>query len=258
MSARRRPVAGVAVALAAAVVLVLAACAGPPGGGGSPPLRVLAAASLHGPLDELVALHARETGGPPAQVTYDGSAALLSQLREGAVADVVALADAASTAQARDAGLLDGQPVGLATNTLRIAVPPGNPQAVRGLDDLARPGLTVVLCAPPVPCGAATRTVLDTAGVEVEGASEEQSVSAVLAKVVSGEADAGVVYVTDVLGADGAVDGVDVAGAEGARTAASAAVVAGAPRAEEARALLALLTSARGRAVFARYGFDAP
>ncbi|GEA88706.1 molybdate ABC transporter substrate-binding protein [Cellulomonas cellasea] len=243
--------------LAAGAGLVLAACS-PPTTGAADPVRVLAAASLHAPLDELLAAHAESTGGPAPLVTYDGSAALLTQLREGAVADVVVLADAASTSQAQDAGLLAGRAVEVAANTLRIAVAPGNPLAVTGLADLARPDVTVVLCAPPVPCGAATRTLLADTGVEVPRASEEQAVTAVLAKVVSGEADAGVVYVTDVLGAGGAVEGVAIPGADRARTTVSAAVVAGAPHPDEAGDLVALLGSAGARVVFARHGFEAP
>lgn len=219
---------------------------------------MLAAASLHGPLDELVALHAERTGGPAPQVTYDGSAALLTQLREGAVADVVVLADAASTARAARDGLLADAGVEVAANTLQLAVAPGNPLAVTGLADLARPDVAVVLCAAPVPCGAATRVLLADAGVEVPRASEEQAVTAVLAKVASGEADAGVVYVTDVLAARGAVEGVDIPGAARARTTASAAVLAGAPHPDEAADLVALLASADARAVLARHGFEAP
>lgn len=247
---------GVLAALAAGAALALAACGSP--AGADDPVRVLAAASLHGPLDELVALHAGRTGGPVPQVTYDGSAALLTQLREGAVADVVVLADAASTARAVDDGLLAGRGVEVAANTLRIAVAPGNPLGVTGLADLARPDVAVVLCAAPVPCGAATRTLLADAGVAVPRASEEQAVTAVLAKVASGEADAGVVYVTDVLGAAGAVDGVEIPRAARARTTASAAVVAGAPHPDEAGDLVALLGSAAARDVFARHGFEAP
>lgn len=245
-----------AVAVLAVVALLLAACA--PSATREDPVRVLAAASLHGPLDELLALHAERTGGPVPQVTYDGSAALLTQLREGAVADVVVLADAASTSRAREDGLLAGRGVEVAANTLRIAVAPGNPLGVEGLADLARPDVSVVLCAAPVPCGAATRTLLADAGVEVPRASEEQAVTAVLAKVVSGEADAGVVYVTDVLGAGGAVDGVEVPGAARARTTVSAAVTDGAPHPAEAGDLVALLGSPDARAVLARHGFEAP
>ncbi|WP_258727049.1 molybdate ABC transporter substrate-binding protein [Cellulomonas sp. NS3] len=242
--------------LATGAALVLAACGTP--AGGQDPVRVLAAASLHGPLDELLALHAERAGGPAPQVTYDGSAALLVQLREGAVADVVVLADAASTARAADDGPLADQGVEIAANTLRIAVAPGNPLAVAGLADLARPDVAVVLCAAPVPCGAATRTLLADAGVDVPRASEEQAVTAVLAKVASGEADAGVVYVTDVLGARGAVDGVEIPGAARARTTVSAAVLDGAPQPDRARDLVALLASPDARAVLARHGFEAP
>lgn len=251
-----------AVLAVGSAVALTAACAAPTGETTGPDragLRVLAASSLHGPLDELTRVWAEEHPGRAVPViVYDGSATLLTQLDGGAEADVVALADGASTAAAQDGGLIAGEPVPLATNRLAIAVPPGNPTGVGGLADLAARGRSVVVCAPQVPCGAAARSVLDAAGVDLEPASEEQSVSAVLAKVAAGEADAGLVYVTDVLGADGAVDGVPFAEAASVVTRASVAVVAGAADPDGARDLIDLLVHERGRAVFARYGFGSP
>ena len=101
-------------------------------------------------------------------------------------------------------------PVTFATNTLTIVTPPGNPGGVTSLADLAKTDLKVVVCAPEVPCGNATNQVADAAGVTINRVSEEQSVTDVLAKVTAGEADAGLVYVTDATIAGDDVDVVDV------------------------------------------------
>src|SRR5919112_1580184 len=95
-----------------------------------------------------------------------------------------------------------------ASNTLEIAVPPGNPAGVKTFADLTGEGLNLVICAPEVPCGAAAQQAADSAGVELKPVSEEQSVTDVIAKVTSGEADAGLVYVTDVMAAGDDVEGI--------------------------------------------------
>jgi molybdate transport system substrate-binding protein len=104
--------------------------------------------------------------------------------------------------------LTGADPQDFATNVLEIAVPPGNPAGIKTFQDLAKPGLNLVVCAPEVPCGAAAQQVAEKAGVTLKPVSEEQSVTDVLAKVTSGEADAGLVYVTDVKGAGSDVQGI--------------------------------------------------
>ena len=96
-----------------------------------------------------------------------------------------------------------------ASNTLEIVVPPDNPAGIESFQDLAEPGLNLVVCAPEVPCGAAAQAAAEAAGVELKPVSEEQSVTDVLDKVTTGEADAGLVYVTDVIAAGDDVQGIE-------------------------------------------------
>jgi len=145
----------------------------------------------------------------------------------------------------------------LATNTLVLVMPAGNPGGVEGLADLADPDLTVVLCAPEVPCGAASQTLLDDAGVVASVDSVEQNVTAVLTKVAAGEADAGLVYVTDARATD-AVEAIEVDGADAVVNTYPIVALDDAADAEVAAAFVAFVTSEDGRAVLAELGFGAP
>jgi molybdate transport system substrate-binding protein len=256
--------------LAAAVVaaaLGLAGCAAvsspvPEGATATPDLdgdlTVYAAASLSASFDEIAAAFAAAHPGANVRpMVYDGSSTLVTQLTQGAEADVFASADERTMAEATDAGLVEGDPVLFATNTLVIAVPPGNPAGVESLDDLADDGVTVVLCAPEVPCGAASTTLLRNAGAVVKPASLEQNVTAVLTKVASGDADSGLVYATDVRGrAD--VDAVAAEGAESVVNRYPIAALSGADDPVIAAAFVAFVTGPEGQAILAAHGFGAP
>ena len=254
-----------AVALAACVTLT-AGCgdtggssAGPSAsakGGGT--LVVFAAASLTETFTSLG--RAFEAAHPEVKVRFNfaGSSALAQQITQGAPADVFAAAGPAAMKAVTDAGLAAGEPQVFVRNRLEIATPPGNPANVTALRDLARPGLKVVLCAPQVPCGAAAVKALDSAGVEVEPVSLEQDVKAALTKVRLGEADAALVYRTDVKAAAGKVDGVDFPEAATAVNDYPIATLAKAPHAALAEGFTRLVLSGRGRAVLTRAGFDAP
>jgi molybdate transport system substrate-binding protein len=174
--------------------------------GGS--LTVFAAASLKKTFTEIGARFEAEHPGTKVTFSFAGSSDLVAQLQQGAPADVFASADTKNMDKVTAASLTTGSPVNFATNTLEIAVPPGNPATITSFQDLAKPGVKVVVCAPEVPCGAATKKVEQSSGVTIKPVSEEQSVIDVLGKVSSGEADAGVVYVTDVKGAGDRVEGV--------------------------------------------------
>jgi molybdate transport system substrate-binding protein len=248
--------------LLALASLLLAGCAAPPASApsGSPgaddlsgEVTVFAAASLRGSFDDIAAAFAAEHPGVVVKpIVYDGSSILVTQLIEGARADVLATADERTMQALVDAGLAsDPQP--FASNTLVVAVPAGNPGDVDSLADLA--DVTTVLCAPEVPCGAASQKLLDTAGVTVSAASQEQNVSGVLQKIAAGEADAGLVYATDVIGDDD-VESFAPEGAADVVNRYPIVALDGAGRAGEAFA--AFVRSPAGQRILADHGFGAP
>lgn len=198
------------LALAAAVLtLPLTAC-GASDAGGDATLKVFAAASLTGTFEQLAADFEDTHPGVDVQLSFGGSSDLVAQITDGAAADVFASADTKNMDALVAADLADGDPVEFATNTLTIAVPPGNPAGVTDLADLANADLNVVVCAPEVPCGNASVLLAEAAGVDLAPDSEEQSVTDVLGKLESGEADAGLVYATDVTAAGDAVEAIEV------------------------------------------------
>ncbi|GAA4712022.1 molybdate ABC transporter substrate-binding protein [Nocardioides conyzicola] len=199
---------------ALALVLPLAACGsdsesdGGGAGGRTTTLTVYAAASLTSTFEEIGKKFEAEHDGVKVEFSFGGSSDLVTQIQEGAPAAVFASADTKNMDKLVDDDLTGADPQDFATNTLEIATPPDNPAGVASFQDLAKKGLQLVICAPEVPCGAATQTMATNLGVTLKPVSEEQSVTDVLAKVTSGEADAGVVYVTDVTAAGDAVTGV--------------------------------------------------
>lgn len=203
--------------VASLAALLLAACGSGSGCGSSDcadvgvsPLTVFAASSLKPAFDK-VAAHL--SGGLHVTFNYAGSQTLASQLVQGAQAGVFASADTARMIEVQSAGLLNGPPVLFAHNRLEIAVAKGNPKGIHSLADLARNGLVIVLADPSVPAGKYAQQALIKAGVTVKPASLELQVTAVVTKVALGEADAGIVYVSDVV-TSGKVDGVPIADAQ--------------------------------------------
>ena len=185
---------------AAAVASMLTACGSPtpsPVGPTGGKLTVFAAASLKKAFSEIGEHFTTDNPGSVVEFSFAGSADLVTQLTQGAPADVLATADTKNMDRAATAGLLAGAPSNFATNTLTIVVAPGNPKKIAAFRDLAAPGLSVVVCAPQVPCGSATTKVEQATGVTLNPVSEESQVTDVLSKVLTGQADAGVVYVTD-------------------------------------------------------------
>lgn len=215
-------------------------------------LTVYAAASLKGAFDEIGAAFSDENPDVTFSAVYDGSSTLVTQLQEGAPGDVFASADEANMDKLADLAI---DPTLFASNTLVIAVPAGNPGGVESLADLA--DVTTVLCASEVPCGAASTTLLSNAGVTVEPASLEQNVTAVLTKVAAGEADAGLVYATDVIGRDD-VEVIVPDGADDVVNHYPIAALDGAPNSDAAEAFVAFVLSDAGQKILADYGFGAP
>jgi molybdate transport system substrate-binding protein len=252
----RAAAAGVAVALTA--VLALAGCNGDSNGDGSKTITVFAAASLTPSFQEIANTFQADHPGTTVRLSFGGSSDLVSQIQNGAPADVFASADTANMDELAADHLTDGKPQDFATNHLEIAVPPGNPAGVHTFADLAKPGLDLVVCAPEVPCGAAARQVAQKAGVILKPVSEEQSVTDVLAKVTSGEADAGLVYVTDVEAAGKQVEGVPFAESSSVTNTYPIAVVKDSAQASLAREFVAAVTGARGQRVLRAAGFGRP
>ncbi len=198
----------------ALLALPLAACGDDGGdtdgdGGRDATLTVFAAASLTKPFEQLEKTFEDAHPGVDVKLSFGGSSDLVAQITDGAAADVFASADTKNMDKLTSADLAAGTPAEFATNTLVIAVPPGNPGKVSGLADLAKDDLDVVVCAPEVPCGSAAEQVAEKAGVRLAPDSEEQSVTDVLGKIEAGEGDAGLVYVTDVEAAGDKVEGVE-------------------------------------------------
>jgi molybdate transport system substrate-binding protein len=221
-------------------------------------LTIFAAASLTAAFDELAAeFEAKHPDVDVLPISYDGSSVLATQLIEGAEADVFASADEKNLAKVTDAGLAgSGEP--FATNVLQIAVAPGNPKGVESLADLTKPDVTVVVCAPEVPCGSASHTLLDAAGVTLTPASEEQNVTAVLSKVKSGEADAGLVYTTDVIAAGDEVTGIVIDGADAATNVYPIVALTSSANPDAAQAFVEFVLSGDGQRQLMGLGFGAP
>lgn len=241
------------------MALLGAACASAPDPEPQPSagkVTVLAASSLVDVFDALAdALTDRD--GPALAVSPGGSAQLVAQLEAGAPADVLATADDATMARARRSGAVKGEAAVFATNRLVIAVPRGNPARITALADLARDGVVVSLAAPEVPAGAYARDVLDRANVSVRPATAEQSVRAVLTKVVLGEVDAGLVYATDIGAAGGKVEALTIPDAANVEVRYLVATVRRDPAPQVAGVIDALLGS-EGRSLLRRLGFGPP
>jgi len=182
------------------VILVAALTTGCGGGGGPRVLEVFAAASLTEVLTALAPGFEAAHPGTEVRFSFAGSSALARQVEDGASADVVATADEVTMAGLVEGGYVEAPRV-VARNRLAVVVAAGNPEGVDGLADLARPGLTVVVCAGEVPCGRLAAAALRRAGVVVRPASVEEDVKAVVARVTLGEADAGLAYASDVVAA---------------------------------------------------------
>lgn len=250
----------------AAAIAVLAACGPGQGQGDRPgsadgitgPVLVSAAASLSDAFRELAVAFESAHPGTDVVLNLAGSSALRRQIVEGAPVDVFASADAANMAPLEEAGLLAAPPVVLARNSLRIAVPAGNPGKVRSLSDFAREPLRLGLCADEVPCGALAAEAFRRAAVTPVPDTREPNVRALLAKIALGELDAGIVYATDLAAVQGEVEGIEIPADFSGPSEQMVAVLTGAPNGLAAEAFLAFVLSPDGQAVLRRHGFSLP
>ncbi len=237
------------------VLLALGACSSSESAEPDRTVTVFAAASLKATFTELGKHFEQSHPGVEVSFNFAGSSDLVAQLQQGARADVFAAADEANMKKATDAALVDS-PTVFARNTLTIVVPSGNPKGVNGFADLTRPDLQVVTCAPQVPCGAAAQKIEKATRVDVKPVSEESSVTDVLGKVTTGQADAGLVYVTDVTAAARAkVTAVAFPESSGAVNAYPIGVLG---KSELGAQFAAVVTGPEGRKVLTDAGFQVP
>ncbi|BBX22748.1 molybdate-binding protein [Mycolicibacter terrae] len=251
----RTRVASGAVVVMAAGLTGLTGCSS---GSATESITVFAAASLRPAFTEIAERFTTDHPGVGVEFNFAGSSDLATQLTQGAGADVFASANTAQMDKVARAGLLDGEAVPFATNTLVIVTAPGNPHGVRSFADLAGSGLAVVVCQPPVPCGAATRNVEDATGVRVNAVSEEPDVTDVLNKVTTGQADAGVVYRTDAINAGDKVATVEFPEAAGAINTYPVGVLKDTAHPGPARQFLDLVTGSAGQKILHAAGFGKP
>jgi molybdate transport system substrate-binding protein len=246
--------------IVAAVALLLTSCASssPTEKAQAQDVNVFAAASLTDAFTQAGDEFARTNTRVRLVFNFGSSSTLATQITNGAPADVFASADEANMQKIVDAMLTDGTPTVLATNRLAIAVASGNPKKIASLADLARSDVLLVLAAPTVPAGKYALDALSKAGVTVRPASQEVDVRAVLNKVSLGEADAGIVYVTDVMSAAGRVTGVNIPDQQQVVARYPVAVVKDSKNTALAHRFVDYLVSPAGQSTLAEFGFSKP
>jgi molybdate transport system substrate-binding protein len=220
-------------------------------------ITVVAAASLTAAFTELGTTFESENPDASVEFNFGASSALREQILAGAPADVFASANTSNMDQVVDGGAAT-DPENFVTNQLEIAVPAGNQAGVTGLDDFANPDLLIGLCAEEVPCGEFGREVLANAGVTTSIDTNEPDVRSLLTKVEAGDLDAGIVYVTDVLAAGDAVEGIDIPADDNVIATYPIAALTDAANAEVADAFVEFVLSDEGQQILDSYGFDAP
>jgi len=253
----------VLLALAAALAILLSACGSATRPNAAPSdtsdssggaITVLAAASLTEAFTDIG--RDFEAKNPSHSVTFSfgSSATLATQIVQGAPADVFAAASPATMKIVSDAGASDA-PTNFASNALQIAVPKDNPHTITGLHDFADKSKRIAICAPQVPCGAATIKVFAAAKITPQPDTLEQDVKATLQKVASDEVDAALVYRTDVIAAENQVEGIGFPEAQQAINTYPIAALKGSKSQAAAKAFVDYVLSPDAQAVLAEAGF---
>jgi molybdate transport system substrate-binding protein len=232
-------------------------------------LLVFGAASLRDVLAAAKAVYEEDHPNIDLTVAADSSAALRTQIEQGAAADVFLSADTVNAERLVEAGLTSGDAVVFARNAVALVVPPDNPAGIETPADLADPGVKIVAAGEDVPISVYAEQVVEqlaalpgypagfAAAYRANIVSREDNVRSVLAKVELGEADAGFVYVTDAV-ASSAVRVVPVPAESNVAATYAAVVLADAPEPAEARRFLDWMAGPDGQAVLTRFGFGPP
>ena len=216
---------------------------------------VLAAASLTEAFTQVEAAFEQQHPGTDVKFSFDSSSTLATQANQGAPADVFASADEANMQKVTDTGTASS-PQTFVRNRLTILVAKGNPKGVAGLKDLEK--VIYVLCSTGVPCGTYGEQALHAAGVDIQAdppRSREANVKGVVTRVVTGEADAGIVYVTDARASAGQADAVDIPDGHNVTASYPMAALKDSPNPTGAAAFMSFLLSPACQRIMADYGF---
>ena len=218
-------------------------------------VTVLAAASLQGAFEEIEKTVEKDNPGLDVTFDFQGSQDLVASLAGGDSADVLATANNSTMKTAADQKLVGNQ-TEFATNVLTLIVPKGNPKKITGLDS-SLDGANLVICAPEVPCGEATKKLAQAQGITLKPVSEEQKVTDVRGKVESGEADAGIVYTTDAAAAKDKADKIDIPDG-GVVNHYPIALTAEPENPAGAQVFIDAVTGKTGQEILAKHGFGKP
>jgi molybdate transport system substrate-binding protein len=256
-----------ALFVGAALVASLAACSSSSSGTPAPKattaklsgsITVFGASSLTKTFTQFATDFEAAHPGVTVKTTFNGSGALVTQIQQGAPADIFAAAAAGPMNTLSTGGQLDGSSSNFATNTLEIAVPPSNPAGVQTFADLAKPGLKLVICAATEPCGASSVAMEAVEKVTLKPVALEPAVANVLTAVSTGQADAGLVYKTDVLGANGSVLGIPFADSGKVVNTYPIAVLKESQNKKLAAAFITYVEGSSAQAQLAKAGFGKP
>jgi molybdate transport system substrate-binding protein len=240
----------------AALALVGSLLSGCGGGDDTTTITVLAASSLTGTFTELGKEFEDQHPDVTVKLAFDSSAALAQQAAEGAPADVLATADPTTMDKAKS--VQADTPATFATNTMVLATPTANPAGVQAFADLDKPSVKYVMCVPTAPCGIVGQALLDQDHVTGKPVSQEVDVKSVLAKLTEGEADAGLVYVTDADAAGDQVQTMRIPGAARQVTSYPIAVLTQSHEPDLAQQFVDLVTGSTGQQVLQKAGFGTP
>lgn len=250
----------IAAGLAAVAAAGCSSNSSTPGSSGSPStgtITVFAAASLTGAFTKLGQQFQAAHEGDTVKFSFGPSSGLATQITSGAPADVFASASPTNMQQVVSAGDASN-PQSFAKNTGEVAVPPNNPAKVTSVRDLAKSSVKVALCQPQVPCGKVTAQVFKNVGITVKPVTLQADVKSVLTQVETGNVDAGMVYVTDVMAAGSKVTGVTIPANDNASTLYPIATVSSSREKSIANAFVSYVLSPAGQSVLTAAGFEKP
>jgi len=252
-----------AVAAASLLAVAVAGCSSSsssPSASSSPPtgtITVFAAASLMDTFTQLGKQFEAAHKGDTVKFSFGPSSGLSTQITSGAPADVFASASPTNMDTVVKAGDASN-PQTFAKNTMEVAVPPDNPAKVTSVNDLAKSSVKVAVCAPQVPCGVVAAEVFKNAGITVKPVTEATDVSSVVTEVETGNVDAGMVYVTNVLSEGSKLKGIAIPADENASTLYPIATITSSKHASIAKEFVDYVLSPAGQQVLTAAGFQKP